>query len=225
MDILSVWQHTRPVDLVWLEKAHGTDFSSIGGITGPRPELLHAAAAWAAREVWSQPKSRYVVAEASGELVGVHRSAGFHEVAEVTTYRWAPPGEPARERPARLLFSEPEHDEIWRRFEKRFEVTYETACDGIAEPPGSVTWHMEAVEDWRDPVLRRVEAVVARGLRACRRGGRATPTSPTRTSSRSPLTCAWARTAVEEDLTELLGRVLRRDGRPVGNVWTFGPVP
>ncbi|WP_328875350.1 DUF2716 domain-containing protein [Streptomyces sp. NBC_00287] len=270
MDILSVWHYARPVDLVWLEKVHGTDFSSIGGITAPRPELLQAAAAWAAREIWSRPKSRYVVAEASGELVAVHRSAGFHQVAEVTTYRWAPPGEPARERPARLLFSEPEHDDIWRRFEKRFEVTYQTAYDGIAEPPGSVTWHMEAVEHWRDPLLRRVEAVIARGLKARgRRGDRlyrlkwsinGTVCDPTRVGgpgqppwpSYSYLTdenviqvtddlsmgtygnfveaslCVFGAdlvAEVEEELTELLGRVLRRDGRPVGNVWTFGPVP
>jgi hypothetical protein len=28
---------------------------------------------------------------------------------------------------------------------------------------------------------------------------------------------------VEAELTALLGTVLRRDGRPVGNVWSFGP--
>lgn len=268
MDILSLWRHARPVDLVWLEKVHGTDFTSIGGISGARPELLHAAAAWAAREVWSQPKSRYVVAEAGGELVGVHLWAGFHEVAEVTTYRWAPPGEPARERPARLLFSQPEHDEIWRRFEKRFEVTYETAYDGFAEPPGSVTWHTEDIESRQDPLLREVEAVIARGLRArARRGDRlyrlkwyinGSVCDPTRVGGAGQppwpgysylpdenviqvtedlrmgtygnfveeSLCVFGAdlvAEVEEELTELLGRVLRRDGRPAGNVWTFGP--
>ncbi|MGV9454913.1 DUF2716 domain-containing protein [Streptomyces sp. NPDC003635] len=268
MDVLSLWRHARPVDLVWLEKAHGTDFSSIGGITRPLPALLHAAAAWAGRQVWAQPPARYLVAEASGDLVPVHLAAGFHEVAEVTTYRWEPPAEPARERPARLLFSEPEHDAIWRRFEQRFEVTYESAYDGIAEPPGSVTWHTEAVEDWRDPLLRQVEAVIARGLRACgRRGDRlyrlkwyinGSVCDPTRVGG--PGQPPWPGYAylpdenviqvtedlrmgtygnfveaslcvfgadlvaeVEEDLTRLLGTVLRRDGRPVGNVWTFGP--
>ncbi|WP_242577992.1 DUF2716 domain-containing protein [Streptomyces sp. MST-110588] len=28
---------------------------------------------------------------------------------------------------------------------------------------------------------------------------------------------------VDEDLTDLLGTVLRRGGRPAGNVWSFGP--
>ncbi|MEU7914616.1 DUF2716 domain-containing protein [Microbispora bryophytorum] len=28
---------------------------------------------------------------------------------------------------------------------------------------------------------------------------------------------------VDEDLTNLLGTVLRRGGRPVGNIWSFGP--
>lgn len=243
MDILSLWHHGRPVDLVWLEKAVN-------------------------RQVWSRPRSRYVVAEAAGDLLPVHPSAGFHAVAEVTTYRWAPPGEPARERPARMLFSGPEHDEIWRRFEERFEVTYETAYDGFAEPPGSVTWHMAAVEDWRDPLLREVEAVIARGLRACgRRGERlywlkwyisGSVWDPTRAGGPgqppwpgySYLTdenviqvsedlrtgtygnfveeslCVWGAdlvAEVQEELTRLLGTVLRRSGRPVGNVWTFGP--
>ncbi|WAZ25608.1 DUF2716 domain-containing protein [Streptomyces cinnabarinus] len=268
MDVLSLWDHHRLLDLVWLEKVHGTDFSSIGAISGPRPELLHAAAAWAGRRVWSRPSARYVVAEASGDLVPVHLAAGFQEIAEVTTYRWAPPGEPARERPSKQLFSDPEHDEIWQRFEKRFEVTYETAYDGIAEPPGSVTWHMEAVEHWRDPLLRRVEAAIARGLKACgRRGDRlyrlkwyinGTVCDPTRVGGpgqppwpgysyltdenviqvsgdlrmgtygnfREESLCVFGAelvAEVEEELTELLGTVLRRDGRPVGNVWTFGP--
>ncbi|MGV9387171.1 DUF2716 domain-containing protein [Nonomuraea sp. NPDC003707] len=30
-------------------------------------------------------------------------------------------------------------------------------------------------------------------------------------------------THVDDDLTGLLGTVLRRGGRPVGNVWSFGP--
>ncbi|MEU4408839.1 hypothetical protein AB0F88_30345 [Streptosporangium sp. NPDC023963] len=31
---------------------------------------------------------------------------------------------------------------IWKRFEIRFDVTYETAGRGIAEPPASVAWHL-----------------------------------------------------------------------------------
>ncbi|MGW7302799.1 DUF2716 domain-containing protein [Streptomyces sp. NPDC054829] len=268
MDILSVWRLSRPVDLVWSEKVEGTEFSAIDAITRPLPELLHAAAD-RARQAWApQAPSRYLVAEAGGDLVPVHLAAGFHEVAEVTPYRWAPPGEPARERPVRTLFGEPEHKALRRRFEQRFEVTYETADQGITEPPGSVTWHMDAVDDWRDPLCREVEAVIARGLRARTRPGdrlyvlkwyvNGTVLDPARVGGpgrhpwvgysylpdenviqvtgdlrmgtygdfRERSLCVFGAelvAEVEEALTELLGTVLRRDGRPVGNVWTFGP--
>lgn len=268
MEVLVLEHHGRIVDELWLERVPGTDFTSIGGITGPRPELLHAAAAWAARGPWGRQGSRYLVAEASGDLVPVHLAAGFHEVTRVTTYRWAPPGEPARERPAKQLLDDPEHYEIWKRFEKRFEVTYETAYDGIAEPPGSVTWHMAAVDHPRDPLLAEVEAVIARGLRACARpgdrlyrlkwhisGSRCDPTRVGRPGQpawvgysylvdenvvqvtgdlRTGTYGNWQEESlcvfgadlvaeVEDELTDLLGTVLRQDGRPVGNVWTFGP--
>ncbi|MFJ8105959.1 DUF2716 domain-containing protein [Streptomyces sp. NPDC096132] len=269
MEVLVVERHGRPVDEVWLERVPGTDFASIGGITGPRPELLHAAARWAGRGQWGRYPARYLVAEAGGELVDVHLGAGFHRTAEVTTYRWAPPGEPARERPAKQLLDDPEHDEIWKRFENHFEVTYATAYDGIAEPPGSVTWHMAAVDHTRrDPLLAEVEKVIARGLRACGRpgdrlyrlkwyigGARYDPTrvgGPGRPpwlgcsylidenvvqvtadlrmgtygNFREESLCVFGAdlvAEVEEQLTELLGTVLRRDGRPAGNVWTFGP--
>ncbi|MEU1182417.1 DUF2716 domain-containing protein [Streptomyces sp. NPDC005820] len=269
MTVLVLERHGRLVDGIWLERVPGTDFASVGGISGPRPELLHAAGQWAARGLWGRPPARYLVAEAGGEPAEAHLAAGFHEIAGVTTYRWAPPGEPARERPAGQLLGHPEHDEIWRRFEKRFEVTYETAYDGIAEPPGSVTWHMAAVDHTRrDPLLAEVEDVIARGLRARgRRGDRlyrlkwyisGSRCDPTRVGG--PGQPRWPGYAylvdenviqvtadlrmgtygnfveeslcvfgadlvaeVEEDLTALLGTVLRRDGRPVGNVWSFGP--
>ncbi|MEV0170425.1 DUF2716 domain-containing protein [Streptomyces sp. NPDC050803] len=266
--VLTGRRHGRLVDLVWVEHIPGTDFASIGGISAPRPDLVRAAAAWAAKGNYSVPRLRYVVAEASGDLVPVHLAAGFHEVAEVTTYRWAPPGEPARDRPATNRIPEAEHNAIWKRFEERFEVTYATAYDGIAEPPGSVTWHTAALEHSRDPLLTEVEAVIARGLRACGRPGdrlyrlkwyiNGTRCDPTRVGGpgQLPWPCYayltdenviqvtedlrmgtygnWMEESlcvfgadlvaeVEEDLTRLLGTVLRRDGRPVGNVWTFGP--
>ncbi|MFF3334605.1 DUF2716 domain-containing protein [Streptomyces sp. NPDC002888] len=260
-DVLVLEHEGRPLDALWYQEVVGTDFFAIDGMTGPRPELLHAAARWAAL------RSRFMVAEAPDAFVPVHRAAGFHEVSRVTTYRWAPPGEPARERPAGWI-PEPEREDIWERFEKRFEVTYETAYDGIAEPPGSVTWHMAAVQDSRDPLLAEVEAVVARGLRACGRPGdrlyrlkwyiSSTRCDPTRVGGPGqPRWVGYSYLAdenviqvtadlrmgtygnfveeslcvfgadlvaeVEEELTGLLGTVLRRDGRPVGNVWSFGP--
>ncbi|MEV0182366.1 DUF2716 domain-containing protein [Streptomyces sp. NPDC050625] len=255
----------RVVDVLWLEAVRDTDFTAIGGTTGPRPELLDAAVAFCSR--WSVRSTR-LVAEAPAAFVPAHLAAGFHEAARVTTYRWAPPGEPARERPSRRLLSEPEHDEIWKRFEERFEVTYETAYDGIAEPPGSVAFHMAAVDHPQDPLLAEVERVIARGLRACGRpgdrlyrlkwyisGSRCDPTRVggpgqprwvgcsylvdenvvqvsgdlrmgTYGNFREESLCVFGPdlvAEVEAELTALLGTVLRRDGRPVGNVWSFGP--
>jgi hypothetical protein len=265
MNVLGVERDGNVVDAVWLERVAGTDFASIGGITAPHPELLHAAAAWASRGWSGKP---LLVAEASGDLVPVHLAAGFQKAGRVTTYRWAPPGEPARERPAKQLLDDPEHDDVWKRFEERFQVTYETKAQGIAEPPGSVTWHMMAVETSRDPVLARVNDVIARGIRACARPGdrlyclkwfiSGSRSEPLRVGGpgRPPWTgwpylvdehiiqvtgdlrmgtfgnwqedslCVFGTdlvAEVEEELTDLLGTVLRRDGRPVGNVWTFGP--
>ncbi len=268
MDILSLWRHSRPADLVWSERVEGTEFSAVDAITRPLPELLHAAADRARQARAPRTASRYLVAEASGDLVPVHLAAGFHAVAEVTPYRWAPPGEPARERPVRTLFSDPEHGALFRRFEQRFEVTYETADKGVTEPPGSVTWHMDAIDDWRDPLCREVEAVITRGLRARTRPGdrlyqlkwyvNGTVVDPARVGGpgrhpwvsysylpdenviqvtgdlrmgtygdhRERSLCVFGAelvAEVEEELTGLLGTVLRRDGQPVGNVWTFGP--
>ncbi|MFI9206100.1 DUF2716 domain-containing protein [Streptomyces sp. NPDC053048] len=271
MEVLALEGGGRVLDALWIEKVSGTDFASIGGLTGPRPDLLAAAASWAAGRRFSvrgPSTPRFLVAEAGGTLAPVYTAAGFHEVAQVVTYRWAPPGEPARERPAKQLLDDPEHDAIWKRFEKRFEVTYETAHRGITEPPGAVTWHLAAVDDRDDALLAEVEAVIARGIRRCGRPGdrlyclkwyiSGSRLDPTRTGG--PGQPRWSAYAylvdepviqvtadlrmgtygnfqeaslcvfgadlvaeVEDDLTRLLGTVLRRDGRPVGNVWTFGP--
>ncbi|MBT2382403.1 DUF2716 domain-containing protein [Streptomyces sp. ISL-11] len=262
----------RTQDALWIERVGGTDFAAIGGITGPRPELLAAAVEWASCRSFGfvlpgRRRSR-LVAEADAALVPVHTAAGFQEISRVSTYRWAPPGEPARERPAEQLMSQPEHDEIWKRFEKRFEVTYETADGGIAEPPGSVTWHLADIDHRDDPLLAEVEKVIARGLRACGRHGdrlyhlkwyiNGSRLDPTRVGGpgqprwtgyaylvderviqvtgdlrmgtygdfREASLCVFGAelvARVQDELTDLLGTVLRRDGRPVGNVWSFGP--
>ncbi|MEU8178054.1 hypothetical protein AB0C14_34725 [Microbispora hainanensis] len=49
MEVLVLEYDGRILDTVWVERVGGTDFAAIGGITRPRPELLHAAGAWAAR--------------------------------------------------------------------------------------------------------------------------------------------------------------------------------
>ncbi|MGW6503012.1 DUF2716 domain-containing protein [Nonomuraea angiospora] len=272
MQILVLEYDGRILDAIWIERVADTDFAAIGGITDPRPELLHAAAAWAEwrdiRHVYRPRTPRHLAAEATGALIPAYLAAGFHEIARVSTYRWAPAGEPARERPAKQLLSDPEHDEIWKRFETQFEVTYETADRGIAEPPASATWHLETVDRPDDPLLAEVEEIVARGLRASARpgdqlyrlkwyisGSRIDPTraggpgQPPWTSYaylidehviqvtkdlrmgtfgnwREASLCVFGAELlahVDDDLTSLLGTVLRRGGRPVGNVWSFGP--
>ncbi|MGW7481855.1 DUF2716 domain-containing protein [Nonomuraea muscovyensis] len=272
MEILLLEYDGRILDAVWIERVGGTDFAAIGGITGPRRELLQAAAAWAewrgVRQVFRHRTPRHLVAEAPGSLVPAYAATGFHAIAQVSTYRWAPAGEPARDRPAKQLLSDPEHDKIWKRFETRFEVTYETAARGITEPPASATWHLDAVEHPDDPLLAEVETIIERGLRASARpgdrlyrlkwyvsGSRIDPTrvggpGQPRWTSYAYLVdehviqvtedlrmgtfgnwweaslCVFGQellTHVDEELTELLGTVLRRGGRPVGNVWSFGP--
>ncbi|WP_329431182.1 DUF2716 domain-containing protein (plasmid) [Streptosporangium sp. NBC_01495] len=272
MKILAMVHDGRILDALWVERVDGTDFAAIGGITGPRPALFHAAGAWAKRHhippALSPRMPRHLVAEAPDALVPAHVAAGFHEIARVSTYRWAPAGEPARDRPAKQLLSDPEHDKIWKRFETRFDVTYETADRGIAEPPASATWHLDAVERQNDPLLAEVEAIVARGLRAVARPGdrlyrlkwyiSGSRVDPTRVGGpgqprwmsyaylvdehviqvtedlrmgtfgnwRESSLCVFGDELlahVDEDLTDLLGTVLRRGGRPVGNIWSFGP--
>ncbi|MFG1945555.1 DUF2716 domain-containing protein [Nonomuraea sp. NPDC048826] len=271
MKILVLEHEGRILDALWIEHVGDTDFAAVGGITGPRPELLQAAAAWAeGRDLRGfRPRTpRYLVAEAPDSLVPAYLTTGFHEITRVSTYRWAPAGEPARERATMQLLSEPEHDEIWKRFETRFEVTYETADRGIVEPPASATWYLGAIERSDDPVLAEVEGIIARGVRAVARPGdrlyrlkwfiSGSRTDPLRAGGpgqpywvgyaylvdehvvqvtedlRMGTFGNWSEASlcvfgeellayVDEDLTALLGIVLRRGGRPVGNVWSFGP--
>ncbi|MGI5274407.1 DUF2716 domain-containing protein [Nonomuraea sp. CA-218870] len=271
MEILVLEHDGRILDALWIERVGGTDFAAIGGITGPRRELLQAAAAWAewrGLRVFRPRTPRYLVAEAPDSLVPAYVATGFHEIAQVSTYRWAPAGEPATDRATKQLLSDPEHDEIWKRFETRFEVTYETADRGIIEPPDSATWHLATVERSNDPLLTQVEEVIKRGIRASAQPGdrlyrlkwhiSGSRTDPLRAGGlgeprwasyaylvdehviqvtedlrmgtfgnwREASLCVFGEELlahVDEELTALLGTVLRRGGRPIGNVWSFGP--
>ncbi|MFE2914121.1 DUF2716 domain-containing protein [Kitasatospora indigofera] len=260
------------LDFLWLEWVGGTEFLAIGGITGPRPELLGRAAAfaswWNSGPLFPDRKPRHLVAEASGSLVALYIEAGFHEIARVRTYRWAPPGEPAGDRPVAFPVPEPEGDDIWRRFEAHFDVTYKTADRGIAEPEASAAWHMADIDGPDDPLLAEVEDVIARGIRACARpddrlyrlkwsvtSSRMDPNRVGRPGQprwmgyaylvdehviqvtddlrmgtfgnwREASLCVFGDdllAQVDQELTDLLGTVLRRAGRPVGNIWSFGP--
>ncbi|WP_242577990.1 hypothetical protein [Streptomyces sp. MST-110588] len=59
MTVLALEHEGRVLDALWAERLGGTGFAAIGGMTGPRPELLHATAAWAS---WRLPR----VAPAAG---------------------------------------------------------------------------------------------------------------------------------------------------------------
>jgi hypothetical protein len=143
----------RVVGVGWAE-VQGDGVVVVGGLTGPLPQV---PAEWAR---WAEPESTFY-AEADGELRDVLRHAGFREVATARSYHWSPPNPPAATRPVVLLFDQPEYDEVWDRFRRRFRFRPSThRFPGIAEPPGSVTWQLDF--DQAD----EVQAVVVAGLRA-----------------------------------------------------------
>ncbi|MFF1608102.1 DUF2716 domain-containing protein [Amycolatopsis sp. NPDC058278] len=139
----------------WLERSG--ELMVVGGVTDPR-----LAATLAAHD-WRHPEVRFLLVEATGDLRDAFEAAGMREVTTVTRYHLASPGEPARTRPVRRLFSEPEYDDIWARFRERFAFRPDTReFPGITEPAHSVTWH---VGDLDDPQLDALYDIVHKGLR------------------------------------------------------------
>ncbi|KOX35349.1 hypothetical protein ADK67_01220 [Saccharothrix sp. NRRL B-16348] len=60
------------------------------------------------------------------------------------------------------MFDQAEYDEVWRRVYRRLDFRPSTsAFPGIAEPPGSVTWHLNVGEDGVDGL----QSVIIAGLR------------------------------------------------------------
>lgn len=266
----------RVVGAGWAEFVDGTEFVAIGGMTGLHAELVPMWAAWVRNGPsrylgWQPPDIRFIVAEADGALRRELLEAGFRVLTSVRSYHWAPPTPPARNRPVRMLFDDPEHDAVWNRFEERFAFKPSMSVfPGIAEPPASVTWHLAAVTDAPDGgAVDELQAVIKRGLRACaspgealywldwqhqgyrfdphRAGAYGQPRWPgsaypdgdyylyvTRDVRLGTFGHPWEDSLcvfgddllaeVEDRLTALLGTVLRRGGRNVGNIWTFGPV-
>ncbi|GII27812.1 DUF2716 domain-containing protein [Planotetraspora mira] len=161
----------------WAEVVQDTEFVSLGGMTAPHPELVEGLAEWA-----RQPKHRYapsparhpryLIAEADGDHRTALREIGFCEITQATSYQWNPPVTPPATRPVTLLFGEPEHNEIWDAFEKRFAFKPSTTrYPGIAEPPVSATWDLTALKGERDTLVEAIQAIVERGLVACTRPG------------------------------------------------------
>ncbi|WP_424644844.1 DUF2716 domain-containing protein [Embleya sp. AB8] len=265
----------RVVSAGWAEFVDGTEFVALGGMTGPHAEFLSMWASWAKNGPsrylgWQPPDIRFIVAEADGALRRELLDAGFLGLTSVRSYHGAPPTTPARDRPVRMLFDDPEHDDVRDRFEERF--TFKPGISvfpGVVEPPESITWHLAAItDDPDDSTLEELQAVIKRGLRACtspgevvyaldwqhqgyrfdphRVGGPGRPRRPgsaypdgdyhlyvTRDVRLGTFGHPWEDSLcvfgdglpaeVESRLTALLGTVLRRGGRNVGNIWTFGP--
>ncbi|GAB2864035.1 DUF2716 domain-containing protein [Actinoallomurus bryophytorum] len=155
----------------WAQRVDGTEFISIGGMTGPHAEFVPALTDWA-RLLRRRSDVREFVAEADGALRHTLLRSGFYEITQVTTYHWSPPGPVAPDRPVKRLIFDSEHDALWDRFNARFafEPGIET-YPGITEPPASVTWHLAAIDRTDGPAAARLEAIIERGLRACARPG------------------------------------------------------
>jgi hypothetical protein len=139
------------------------DVMVVGGVTDPGFAVTLVAQDW--RVAGPHRGVRFLLAEASGALHEAFAAAGTREITTVTRYHLPSPGEPARTRPVRTLFSEPEHDEIWARFYAEFAFRPDMRVfPGITEPAGSATWH---VGDLDDTQLDALYDIVHTGLRAC----------------------------------------------------------
>ncbi|MEU0792209.1 DUF2716 domain-containing protein [Amycolatopsis sp. NPDC005961] len=148
----------------WLEEIG--DVMVVGGVTDPGFAATLAGHDWRAmpRVGGSHPGVRSLLAEADGDLREAFEAAGMRETTTVTRYRLPSPGEPARTRPVRRLFAEPEQDEIWARFYEEFAFRPDMrAFPGITEPAGSATWHVGELDDTR---LDALSDIVHKGLRA-----------------------------------------------------------
>jgi hypothetical protein len=149
----------------WLEEIG--DVMVVGGVTDPGFAETLVRHDWRAmpRSGWGHPDVRFLLAEATGALREAFEAAGMSVLTTVTRYHLPAPGEPARTRPVRRLFAEPEHDDIWARFSERFAFRPDTRqFPGITEPPGSATWHVGDLDDAQADAL---SDIVHKGLRSC----------------------------------------------------------
>lgn len=143
----------------WLEERG--DAMVVGGVTDPEFAATLVRHDW--RLAGPHRGVRFLLAEATGALREAFEAAGMRMLTTVTRYRLPSPGEPARTRPIRRLFSEPEHDDIWKRFYEEFAFRPDMrAFPGIAEPAGSATWRIGELDDAQ---LDALHDIVHKGLR------------------------------------------------------------
>ncbi|KOX16320.1 DUF2716 domain-containing protein [Nocardiopsis sp. NRRL B-16309] len=145
--------------VAWFHLLKGTPFVAVEGMTSPWPALLSAMTEWTRPTLpriwgWCGAGTRFVVAEADGDLRRMYLGAGFQEVTTVRSHHWSPPGAPATERPVRQLFSEPEYDDLWDRFYERFSFAPSVKVHpGIREPEASATWFLDGPGPALDQVI------------------------------------------------------------------------
>ncbi|MEV6429896.1 DUF2716 domain-containing protein [Nocardia sp. NPDC051463] len=163
----------------WAAHLAHTNFVAIGGIVDPEGRFADHLCGWDWRcsssiGGFGKPDVGYVVAEADGELQSALETAGMRVITTVTAYHWLPEGAPARTRPIRRLFDDPEHDALWARFSAEFEFRPSTATSpGITEPAASVTWPvgaLDSVSTGHDDV-ERLQRIISAGLLACNKPG------------------------------------------------------
>lgn len=158
----------------WAERVPGTSFVSVGGLTGPHPELLLPwQALGQAAHVTGRPATHYV-AEAAGDLRTALLTAGFGELTTVRTFRWDPPGTPAPVRPVRQLRGELDTGPVWERLEREFGFRPSTSrFPGFDAPAPSVTWSLDALDQGGDERLDALNRIAQRTARGHRRRHRA----------------------------------------------------
>ncbi|MFE1873477.1 DUF2716 domain-containing protein [Streptomyces sp. NPDC059496] len=150
----------------WAERVPGSSFVSVGGLTGPHPELLLP---WQvlgqAAHVTGRSATHYV-AEAAGDLRTALLTAGFGELTTVRTFRWDPPGTPAPVRPVRQLRGELDTGPVWERLEREFGFRPSTSrFPGFDAPAPSVTWSLDALDQGGDERLDALVRIAQRALR------------------------------------------------------------
>ncbi|MES0832867.1 DUF2716 domain-containing protein [Nocardiopsis tropica] len=147
----------------WASVLTGTPFVTVGGMSEPHPAFPSLWArrlgpSWPRWWDWFSSGARFMLAEADGPLRDVLRRSGFHEITTVRSYHWVPPGTPATTRPVQMLLSDPEHDDLWDRFDERFSFAPSVErYPGIVEPPDSATWFLDGPDE-------AIEDTVLRGL-------------------------------------------------------------
>jgi hypothetical protein len=151
----------------WAAEVPETGFMVLEGIADPASTHVADFVGWdwqrSATPAWiRRPAVHQLLAEADGALRDALEAAGMRAVTTVTSYHWRPASPPPATRPVTPLLYEPEHDEVWTQFRKRFDFRPETRVfPGITEPETSATW---SLRDGEESVVDDLHEIVHNGL-------------------------------------------------------------